>query len=322
VAAVHDPADLRGLERIPPLAPRGSSDLGGRPGTTFRRVVLPLVFPAVVAGSIFTFSLTLGDYITPDLVSDAKFIGNVIYDNSTLGNLPLAAAYSLLPIVIMSVYLLVGASPRRVRVAVKPPVTECAGTRIALRWRRLGSSRSCTLPLVILAIYAFNESRIQAWPPTASRCTGSARRRTTRAIRTRDSQLGARGDVATGIALVLGHTGCARGPALSRSSAALRFVPAGPADRLPGVVTGIALQTSFVTLRRRLRAAHDRGGHATFCWSSPTTTSSARCVGSPVTRRGICATSAPTCSRASGGSPLRAWDGAAVRGAARVRPVV
>ena len=96
-----------GLERIPSSLLEASSDLGGRPGTTFRRVVLPLVFPALVAGSIFTFSLTLGDYITPDLVSDAKFIGNVIYDNSSLGNLPLAAAYSLLPIVIMTIYLLV-----------------------------------------------------------------------------------------------------------------------------------------------------------------------------------------------------------------------
>jgi putative spermidine/putrescine transport system permease protein len=96
-----------GLERIPRSLLEASSDLGGRPGTTFRRVVLPLVFPALVAGSIFTFSLTLGDYITPDLVSDAKFIGNVIYDNSTLGNLPLAAAYSLLPIVIMVVYLII-----------------------------------------------------------------------------------------------------------------------------------------------------------------------------------------------------------------------
>jgi putative spermidine/putrescine transport system permease protein len=96
-----------GFERIPRSLLEASGDLGGRPGTTFRRVVLPLVFPALVAGSIFTFSLTLGDYITPDLVSDAKFIGNVIYDNSTLGNLPLAAAYSLLPIVIMVVYLLV-----------------------------------------------------------------------------------------------------------------------------------------------------------------------------------------------------------------------
>jgi putative spermidine/putrescine transport system permease protein len=96
-----------GLERIPPSLLEASADLGGRPGTTFRRVVLPLVFPALVAGSIFTFSLTLGDYITPDLVADAKFIGNVIYDNSSLGNLPLAAAYSLLPIAIMTVYLLV-----------------------------------------------------------------------------------------------------------------------------------------------------------------------------------------------------------------------
>jgi putative spermidine/putrescine transport system permease protein len=96
-----------GLERIPASLLEASADLGGRAGMTFRRVILPLSLPAVVAGSVFTFSLTLGDYITPDLVSDAKFIGNVIYDNSTLGNLPLAAAYSLLPIVIMTVYLLV-----------------------------------------------------------------------------------------------------------------------------------------------------------------------------------------------------------------------
>ena len=96
-----------GLERIPNSLLEASADLGGRTWTTFRRVILPLVFPALVAGSIFTFSLTLGDYITPDLVSDAKFIGNVIYDNSSLGNLPLAAAYSLVPIVIMTIYLLV-----------------------------------------------------------------------------------------------------------------------------------------------------------------------------------------------------------------------
>ena len=96
-----------GFERIPSSLLEASADLGGRGWTTFRRVIMPLVFPALVAGSIFTFSLTLGDYITPDLVADAKFIGNVIYDNSTLGNLPLAAAYSLLPIVIMVVYLLV-----------------------------------------------------------------------------------------------------------------------------------------------------------------------------------------------------------------------
>ncbi len=96
-----------GLERIPRSLLEASSDLGGRAGTTFRRVILPLSLPAVVAGSLFTFSLTMGDYITPDLVSDAKFVGNVIYDNSSLGNLPLAAAYSLLPIVVMTGYLLV-----------------------------------------------------------------------------------------------------------------------------------------------------------------------------------------------------------------------
>ncbi len=96
-----------GLERIPDSLLDASGDLGGKPGTTVRRVIFPLALPAMVAGSIFTFSLTLGDYITPDLVADAKFIGNVIYDNSSLGNLPLAAAYSLVPIAIMTVYLLV-----------------------------------------------------------------------------------------------------------------------------------------------------------------------------------------------------------------------
>jgi putative spermidine/putrescine transport system permease protein len=96
-----------GFERVPRSLLEASSDLGARARTTFRRVVLPLVFPALVAGSIFTFSLTLGDYIVPDLVSDAKFIGNVIYDQSTLGDLPVAAAYSLIPIIIMVTYLLV-----------------------------------------------------------------------------------------------------------------------------------------------------------------------------------------------------------------------
>jgi putative spermidine/putrescine transport system permease protein len=96
-----------GLERIPPSLLEASADLGARSGITFRRVILPLVVPALVAGSIFTFWVTLGDYITPDLVSDAKFIGNVIYDNSSLGNVPLAAAYAFLPIVIMIGYLLV-----------------------------------------------------------------------------------------------------------------------------------------------------------------------------------------------------------------------
>jgi len=96
-----------GLERIPASLLEASADLGARAGPTFRRVIVPLVLPAIVAGSIFTFSLTLGDYITPTMVSHTKLIGNVIYDNSSLGSLPLAAAASFIPIVIMIGYLLV-----------------------------------------------------------------------------------------------------------------------------------------------------------------------------------------------------------------------
>ena len=95
-----------GLERIPNSMISASEDLGARPLTTFRRVILPLAFPAVVAGSIFTFSLTLGDYITPRLVSSDQFIGNVIF-NSIVNDQPFAAALALVPIVVMIAYLLV-----------------------------------------------------------------------------------------------------------------------------------------------------------------------------------------------------------------------
>ena len=95
-----------GLERIPNSLISASEDLGASPFTTFRRVILPLSFPAVVAGSIFTFSLTLGDYITPRLVSNDQFIGNVIFNNIA-NNQPFAAALALIPIVVMIAYLLV-----------------------------------------------------------------------------------------------------------------------------------------------------------------------------------------------------------------------
>jgi putative spermidine/putrescine transport system permease protein len=97
------------LERIPDSLLEASGDLGGRNWRTLRSVVLPLALPGVVAGSIFTFSLTLGDFITPLLVGGASsnFIGNVIYANiGTAGNLPLAAALAVVPIVIMIGYLL------------------------------------------------------------------------------------------------------------------------------------------------------------------------------------------------------------------------
>ena len=99
---------VAGLERIPSSLLEASSDLGGRWSMTFRRIVLPLAFPAVVAGSIFTFSLTLGDYITPTLVSNTRFIGNVVYDFvGVAGNQPLAAAFAMVPVTIMLAYLVI-----------------------------------------------------------------------------------------------------------------------------------------------------------------------------------------------------------------------
>jgi putative spermidine/putrescine transport system permease protein len=95
-----------GLERIPDSLLEASADLGGRSLRTFLRVTLPLAFPALVAGSIFTFSLTLGDYIAPDLITSQQFIGTVIYDQRGT-NLPVAAAFTLVPIAVMIVYLLV-----------------------------------------------------------------------------------------------------------------------------------------------------------------------------------------------------------------------
>jgi len=96
-----------GLERIPNSLLEASSDLGAKTGRTFLRVILPLALPAVLAGSIFTFSLTLGDYITPELVSSTQFIGNVIFANvGVANNLPFAAAFATVPVLIMILYLL------------------------------------------------------------------------------------------------------------------------------------------------------------------------------------------------------------------------
>ena len=96
------------LERVPQSQIEASQDLGGRTFRTLRSVLLPLTLPGIVAGSIFTFSLTLGDYITPLLVggTSANFMGNVIYTNIGIANnVPFAAAMALVPIVIMGLYL-------------------------------------------------------------------------------------------------------------------------------------------------------------------------------------------------------------------------
>lgn len=97
------------LERVPRNLLDASGDLGAAPGQTFRRVVLPLALPGVVAGSIFTFSLTLGDFVVPSVLGNSSyFIGQaVLVHQGTSGNLPLAAAFTVVPMLIMGVYLVI-----------------------------------------------------------------------------------------------------------------------------------------------------------------------------------------------------------------------
>jgi putative spermidine/putrescine transport system permease protein len=95
------------LERVPVSLIEASRDLGASPGQTFRTVILPLALPGVVAGAIFTFSLTLGDYIVPEIVGPSSLIlGQVVYvQQGTAGNIPLAAAFSVVPVVVMGLLL-------------------------------------------------------------------------------------------------------------------------------------------------------------------------------------------------------------------------
>ena len=95
------------LERVPTNLVEASSDLGGSPTQTFRHVIMPLALPGVIAGSIFTFSLTLGDYIIPQIIGSSRlFIGQAVYmHQGTAGNIPLAAAFAVVPIFIMGIYL-------------------------------------------------------------------------------------------------------------------------------------------------------------------------------------------------------------------------
>jgi putative spermidine/putrescine transport system permease protein len=98
------------LERIPTSLIEASADLGAGAATTLRRVLLPMALPGLVAGSIFTFSLTLGDFITPMLVGGAgsDFIGNVVYASvGVANNVPFAAAFATLPLLVMAAYLLI-----------------------------------------------------------------------------------------------------------------------------------------------------------------------------------------------------------------------
>ena len=108
MAAVHDPADPGG-DRAHPAARyiEASGDLGASPALTFRHVILPLALPGIAAGSIFTFSLTLGDYIIPQVIGDSTLLHRPgrLPQQGVAGNVPFAAAFSLVPIVVIGVYL-------------------------------------------------------------------------------------------------------------------------------------------------------------------------------------------------------------------------
>jgi ABC-type spermidine/putrescine transport system permease subunit I len=96
-----------GLDRLPNSLLEASSDLGGRTGVTIRKVVLPMLVPSIVAGTIFTFSLSLGDYITVQILGGkTQMIGNVVFANFGASNIPFAAAFALVPVVVMVAYLL------------------------------------------------------------------------------------------------------------------------------------------------------------------------------------------------------------------------
>ena len=170
------------LERIPDSLLEASRDLGARNWTTFRRVIVPLALPGLAAGSIFTFSLTLGDYITPSLVGNVDFIGNVIYRNvlGLTNNLPFAAAYATVPLIVMAIYL---RSP-----SGSAPSRRCSGDpRSKVLARRLDARRRAVPlgPLILICFYAFNSSNIQSWPiagsaPSGSTLPGTTKRRVAR----------------------------------------------------------------------------------------------------------------------------------------------
>ena len=250
-----------GLERIPDSVLEASADLGARSLRTFVRVVLPLVLPAIVAGSIFTFSLTLGDYIAPGLITSEQFIGTVIY--SIRGQaLPLAAAFTFVPITVMVVYLLVA---RRLGAFEEPLMIE---SRLARWLLRLGTAATLAFiygPLVVIALYAFNANVTQGWPIDEWSTTWFRVAYDDDAVSEAlwvsiQAALGA-----TVLALVLGtlaSLAVARYSFFGRET--ISFVVILPIA-LPGIVTGLALQATFQNVGIAFGLLTIIVGHATFC---------------------------------------------------------
>ena len=231
------------------------------------RACPPLAFPAIVAGSIFTFWLTLGDYIAPGLITSEQFIGTVIYGVRGAA-LPVAAAFSMVPIVVVTVYLLVARScgPSS---AVRAPDGRDTFTRFLRRLGELVTLAFIYLPLVLIALYAFNENVSQAWPIEHFSTKWFAVAYHDDAVRgaLRTSVLAALG--ATAVALVLGTLASL---AVSRyrffGREAISFPVILPIA-LPGIVTGLALQATILDVLGPLGLRFSIWtiiiGHGTFC---------------------------------------------------------
>ena len=252
------------LERIPNSTIEASLDLGAKGGRTFRSVILPLALPGVVAGSIFTFALTLGDYVTPTLVggTNSEFIGNVVYESvGVSNNIPFAAAYATIPLAVMGIYLVIAkrlgafeALLMETRVA-RMPLGAFTALVLAFLW----------IPIVIICLYAFNSSNVQSWP-----IAGLSFKWFSPAIHDPDMQAALKLSLeaalaATTIALVLGLTA---GLALNRlhffGKEAVSFLFVLPLA-LPGIITGMALNSFFVFWHVNFGLWTIVIGHATFC---------------------------------------------------------
>ncbi len=141
------------LERVPGNLIEASADLGAMPRQTFRTVIFPLALPGLIAGSIFTFSLTLGDYIIPQIIGNSSvFLGHAVYTlQGTAGNIPLAAAFTVVPIVIMLIYLI----DRQAHGGLRCALTRARRPRSAFPLAALGGLLFLHVPLLLIFLYAF-----------------------------------------------------------------------------------------------------------------------------------------------------------------------
>ena len=301
-----------GLERLPDSLLDASADLGARSGRTFRSVVLPLIFPSIVAGSIFTFSLSLGDYITVQIVGGkTQMLGNVVYQNYAT-NLPFAAAVATDP----------GrdhgglprspsAAPARWRTCEGRPMTISRAARVVprdCRGRRARRSSTCPLGVIAHQLLQRRQGLRLAAAASSPRVVGAGGRQPRASAR----------PLLTSIEVGVGRDArsrwcsarCWRSPwGATRSSAGrpLSLLVVLPIA-LPGIVTGVAFRTtssaSFLGVELSIWTLAIIGTpRSASSWS--TTTRSPGCgAWAPASRRRRW-TSAPAASRPSGSSPSR-----------------